>query len=95
MGGALGAVALGSAGAGVFWAVGRCRVRYTVIKVLGHPPNRIRILIKTSLNSIFGIRFGVMREKVLKVLLDHGTLVEPEAANFILAQKDPMAFLCS
>jgi DNA polymerase II small subunit len=93
MGGALGAVALGSAGAGVFWAVGRCRVRYTVIKVLGHPLNRIRILIKTSLNSIFGIRFGVMREKVLKVLLDHGTLVEPEAANFILAQKDPMGFV--
>jgi DNA polymerase II small subunit len=34
-----------------------------------------------------------MRERVLKVLLDHGTLVEPEAANFILAQKDPMGFV--
>jgi DNA polymerase II small subunit len=49
--------------------------------------------IKTSLNIIFSIRFGVMREKVLKVLLDRGTLVEPEAANFILAQKDPMGFI--
>ncbi|MFO7618842.1 MAG: DNA-directed DNA polymerase II small subunit [Thermoplasmata archaeon] len=34
-----------------------------------------------------------MREKVLKVLLDHGTLVEPDAANFILSQKDPVAFI--
>jgi len=29
----------------------------------------------------------------LKVLLDHGTLVEPDAANFILSQKDPVAFV--
>lgn len=34
-----------------------------------------------------------MREKVLKVLLDHGTLIEPDAADFILAQKDPIAFV--
>jgi DNA polymerase II small subunit len=34
-----------------------------------------------------------MRERVLKVLLDHGTLVEPEAASFILAQRDPIAFV--
>lgn len=34
-----------------------------------------------------------MREKVLKVLLDRGTLVEPEAANFIMAQRDPMGFV--
>lgn len=29
----------------------------------------------------------------MKVLLDHGTLVEPDAAKFILAQKDPVAFI--
>ncbi len=29
----------------------------------------------------------------MKVLLDHGTLVEPDAAKFILAQKDPLAFV--
>jgi len=34
-----------------------------------------------------------MRKKVLKVLLDHGTLVEPDAANFILEQKDPVGFI--
>ncbi len=34
-----------------------------------------------------------MKEKILKVLLDHGTLIEPDAANFILQQKDPLAFI--
>jgi DNA polymerase II small subunit len=34
-----------------------------------------------------------MREKVLKVLLDHGTLIEPEAADFILGQRDPVGFI--
>lgn len=34
-----------------------------------------------------------MKEKVLKILLDHGTLVEPDAVEFILAQKDPVGFL--
>ena len=34
-----------------------------------------------------------MREKVLKVLLDHGTLIEPDASDFILSQKDPVRFI--
>ncbi len=34
-----------------------------------------------------------MREKVLKILLDHGTLIEPEAADFILKQGDPVGFI--
>ncbi len=34
-----------------------------------------------------------MREKVLKVLLDHGTLVEPDASDYILSQKDPVKFI--
>ena len=34
-----------------------------------------------------------MREKVLKVLLDHGTLIEPDASDYILAQKDPVKFI--
>jgi DNA polymerase II small subunit len=34
-----------------------------------------------------------MKEKVLKVLLDHGTLIEPEASDYILSQKDPVRFI--
>ncbi len=34
-----------------------------------------------------------MKEKVLKVLLDHGTLIEPDASDYILAQKDPVKFI--
>ncbi len=34
-----------------------------------------------------------MRENVLKILLDHGTLVEPDAADFILKQRDPLDFI--
>lgn len=34
-----------------------------------------------------------MKEKVLKLLLDRGILVEPDAAELIMAQKDPVAFV--
>ena len=34
-----------------------------------------------------------MKEKVLKVLLDHGTLIEPDASDYILSQKDPVGFI--
>jgi len=34
-----------------------------------------------------------MKEKVLKVLLDHGTLIEPDASDYILSQKDPVKFI--
>ncbi len=36
-----------------------------------------------------------MKEKVLKVLMDHGTLIEPDASDYILAQKDPVGFIKS
>ncbi len=39
------------------------------------------------------IRFVSMKEEVLQVLIDHGTLIEPDAVNFILSQKDPKAFI--
>ncbi len=34
-----------------------------------------------------------MKEEVLQILTDHGTLIEPDAVNYILSQKDPRAFL--
>ncbi len=34
-----------------------------------------------------------MKEEVLKILTDHGTLIEPEAVNYILSQRDPRAFI--
>ena len=34
-----------------------------------------------------------MKEKVLKVLIDHGTLIEPDASDYILSQKDPVRFI--
>ncbi len=34
-----------------------------------------------------------MKEKVLKVLLDRGTLVEPDASDYILAQTNPVKFI--
>ena len=34
-----------------------------------------------------------MKEEVLQVLIDHGTLIEPDAVNYILSQKDPKAFI--
>jgi DNA polymerase II small subunit len=34
-----------------------------------------------------------MKEQVLKVLLDHGTLIEPDAVDYILSRKDPVRFI--
>lgn len=34
-----------------------------------------------------------MKETVLKILLDHGTLIEPDASDYILSQKDPVSFI--
>ncbi len=34
-----------------------------------------------------------MKEEVLEILTDHGTLIEPDAVDFILLQKDPKAFI--
>jgi DNA polymerase II small subunit len=34
-----------------------------------------------------------MKEQVLKVLLEHGTLIEPDAVDYILSRKDPVRFV--
>lgn len=39
------------------------------------------------------IPFCSMKEEVLQALIDHGTLIEPDAVNYILSQKDPKAFI--
>ncbi len=39
------------------------------------------------------IPYESMKEEVLEILTDHGTLIEPDAVEFILSQKDPKAFI--
>jgi DNA polymerase II small subunit len=34
-----------------------------------------------------------MKEQVLKILFDHGTLIEPDAVDYILSRKDPVKFI--